>query len=244
MFFAVVPAMHTSKIDLAAAMKSDAGSVVGGSGRAWIRSGLVLVQVSVSFILLVGVGLLLKSLQGMQTVDPGFSTQSVLTTGVDLVSAGYDAERATRFQDQLIERMQGISGVESVALARITPFSYRGYFSAPIVVDGYQTAPDEQPTVEYNQVGPAYMETMGIPMVNGREFVKTDNETAPPVAIVNEAMAATYWRDKNPVGQRLQVSGALAERGRRREEFEVQELAGNIEAVLLCAPSAEAFGFD
>jgi len=91
--------------------------------------------------------------------------------------------------------------------ARIVPFGYRGYSSAPIAVDGYETAPGEQPTVEYNEVGPAYLSTMGIPLVSGREFTRADNETAPPVAIVNEAMAGQYWRGKDPVGSRLQAKG-------------------------------------
>jgi predicted permease len=203
----LVPAMQTSKIDLAAAMKADSGGVVGGRGRAWIRSSLVLVQVSLSFVLLVGVGLLLKSLEGMRNVSPGFSTENVLTTGFDLVGAGYDAGRAKNFQDQLIDRVQALPGVQSAAFARITPFSYRGYFSAPIAADGYQTAPDEQPTAEYNQIGPGYLATMGTPLINGREFTRVDNESAPPVAIINEAMAAQYWRGRDPVGERLQVKG-------------------------------------
>ena len=97
--------------------------------------------------------------------------------------------------------------MQSVAFARITPFSYRSYSSAPIAVDGYETAPDEQLTVDYNEVGPAYLATMGIPLVSGREFTRADNETAPPVAVVNEAMAAQYWRGRDPVGSRVQVKG-------------------------------------
>lgn len=205
--FGLVPAMQASKIDLAAAMKSDAGGVVGGRGRAWIRSGLVLVQVSLSFVLLVGAGLLLQSLEKMRNTSPGFSTTNVLTTGVDLVSAGYDATRIRNFQDQLIARVQALGGVESAAWSRITPFSYRGYFPAPIAVDGYVTEPDEQPMVEYNEVGPGYLATMGIPLVAGREFTIADNETAPPVAVVSQAMAAQYWRGEDPVGRRLQVKG-------------------------------------
>src|SRR5439155_11113059 len=65
----------------------------------------------------------------------------------------------------------------------------------------------EEPTVEYNEVGPAYLTTMGIPLISGREFTRTDNETSPPVAVVNEAMVAQYWRGEDPVGKRLQVKG-------------------------------------
>src|SRR5271155_3242460 len=90
----LVPALQTGNIDLAGALKSDSAGVVGGGGRGWVRSSLVLVQVSLSFVLLVGAGLLLQSLQRIRTASPGFSTHGVLFTTVDLVSAGYDAQRA------------------------------------------------------------------------------------------------------------------------------------------------------
>ncbi len=205
LLFGLVPAFQASKIDLAAAMKSESGSVVGGRGKAWIRSSLVLVQVSLSFILLVGAGLLLKSLLLMQETDPGFSTKGVLTTSIDMVAAGYDPQRIKTFQDSLQERLQSIGGVQSVVFARGTPFSYRGYSSAPIAVEGYDTAPGERPTLDYHEIGPGYLSTMGIPLISGREFTRADNETAPRVAVVNEAMAAQFWKGENPVGKRLKV---------------------------------------
>ena len=156
-----------------------------------------------SFVLLVGAGLLLKSLGAIQNTSPGFSTHGVLTTWMDLTAAGYDTERARNFQDALADRLQSLGGVQSVAFARVTPFSYSGYSSAPIAVDGYVIAPDEDPTVEYDEVGPGYLATMGIPLVEGREFTRADKETAPLVAVVNEVMAAKYWRGRNPVGSRL-----------------------------------------
>jgi macrolide transport system ATP-binding/permease protein len=207
LLFGLVPALQTSKIDLASALKAESGGVVGGRGPGLMRSGLVLVQVALSFVLLVGAGLLLQSLRGVQNTSPGFSTHRVLTTWVDLVAAGYDAERTRNFQDELIDRLQALAGVESAAFVRIAPFSYRSYSSAAIAVDGYETAPDEQPTVDYNEIGPAYLATMGIPLVSGREFTRADNETAPLVAVVNEAMADQYWRGQDPVGRRLQVKG-------------------------------------
>ncbi len=124
LLFGLVPAIQTSKIDLASALKAESGGVVGGRGRALVRSSLVLVQVALSFVLLVGAGLLLQSLRNVQNTSPGFSTERVLTTGVDLASAGYDAQRAKNFQDELIDRLQALGGVESVAWSRITPFGY------------------------------------------------------------------------------------------------------------------------
>ena len=203
----LVPAFQTGKLDVAGALKSDAVGVVGGGRRAWLRSGLVVVQVCLSFVLLVGAGLLLQSLQKIRNTSPGFSTRGVLDTAVNLVSAGYDAPRAQSFQDELLDRAKALPGVESAVFARMTPLSYGSYSSTAIAVDGYQPPPEEQPTVEYNEVGPDYFVTMGIPLVTGREFTRADDEKAARVAVVNESMAAHYWRGRNPIGERLQVKG-------------------------------------
>jgi predicted permease len=205
LLFGLAPAMLTSNIDLAAALRTESGGVVGVRGRAWVRSTLVLVQMSLSFVLLVGAALLIQSLQAVRTASPGFTTQGVLTTGIDLFTAGYDAQRAKNFQDELIDRLQALGGVESAALSRMTPFSYRTYSTAPISVDGYDPPPDQQPTADYNEIGPAFLATMGIPLVSGREFARADNETAPPVAVVDETMAAQFWRGADPVGRRVRV---------------------------------------
>ncbi|HEY1950432.1 MAG TPA: ABC transporter permease [Bryobacteraceae bacterium] len=203
----LVPAMQTGKIDLATALKAESTGVVGGRGRAWVRSGLVVVQVSLSFVLLVGAGLLMQSLQKIRTTSPGFSTHQVLDTAVNLVPAGYDVARAQSFQDQLLDRVKALPGVQSAAFGRMTPLGYGSFSSTAIAVDGYQPPPEEQPTVEYNEVGPDYLATMGIPLMSGREFTRADNEKAALVAVVNETMAAYYWRGRNPLGQRLQVKG-------------------------------------
>lgn len=143
----------------------------------------------------------------MRTVSPGFSTDGVVTTSIDVISAGYDAPRAQTFQDELLVRLRALGGVQSVAFVRVAPFSYRGYSSAPIVVDGYEAPPDEAPVVDYDEVGPGALATLGIPLLAGREFTRADDERSEPVAVVNEAMAAQYWRGQDPVNRRLQVKG-------------------------------------
>ena len=203
----LVPALQTGKIDLAQSMKMESAGVVGGRSRAWVRSGLVLVQVSLSFVLLVGVGLLMQSLLKVRTASPGFNTRGVLDTAIDLVSAGYTPARAQTFQDTLLERVRTLPGVESAAFAKMTPLSYVSSATAPIVVDGYQPPPEESPTVEYNEVGDNYFVTMGIPLVAGREFTRADDEKAALVAVVNETMAQRYWQGRSPLGQRLQLKG-------------------------------------
>ena len=98
----LVPAMQTGKIDLAGAMKSEMSGVVGGGrGKSWLRSSLVVLQVSLSFLLLVGAGLLMLSLQRIRNLDPGFTTRGVLFTAVDLRGAGYDAIRAKTFDESV-----------------------------------------------------------------------------------------------------------------------------------------------
>jgi macrolide transport system ATP-binding/permease protein len=207
LLFGLIPAVQASKIDLAAALKAEMAGVVGGHRKSWLRSSLVLVQVSLSFILLVGAGLLVRSLEQIRSASPGFSTKGVLVTSVDLLGAGYEPQRAKNFEDELIERVQAMPGVESAAFSRLAPLGYRSYSSTPIAVDGYQPPPEEQPIVEYNEVGPGYFATMGIPVLSGREFTRSDNETAAPVAVVNEVLATKYWPGRNPLGERLQVKG-------------------------------------
>jgi len=206
----LVPAFQTRNLDLAVSLKADSPAVAGAQGRAWMRSGLVVFQVGLSFILLVGAALLLESLQKIRTASPGFSTTSVVTTGVSLVAAGYDVPQAKIFQDELIDRLSALPGVESAAFARVTPLGYGTYSSTPIAVDGYQPPLEEQPEIEYNQIGPGYLATLGIPLLSGREFTRTDDETAPLLAIVNRTMMLRYWGGEDPIGRRLEVKGRWA----------------------------------
>ena len=206
----LVPALQARHLDLAGSMKAESGAVVGSQSRGWIRSGLVIFQVCLSFILLVGAALLLESLERIRNTNPGFSTTSVVATGVSLVTAGYDEPRARTFQNELIDRIRALPGVESAAFGTNTPLGYRGYSSTPIAIDGYQTSPNEQPEVEYNQVSESYFTTLGIPLFSGREFLRSDDEHAPPVAVVNRTMVERYWKGQDPTGLRLQVKGRWA----------------------------------
>jgi macrolide transport system ATP-binding/permease protein len=202
--FALVPAIHASHVDLSGALKSDGGGVVSGSSRSRLRSALVLIQVALSFVLIAGTGLLLQSLAKIRNANPGFSTD-VVGCSTALFSAGYKLDDAKSFYTQLLDRVRTLPGVESATLTRIIPFSYNVFSSSAIEVDGYQPPPNEQPTVEYNEVAEDYFATIGIPIASGREFTRTDDENAPPVAIINETMAAKYWPGKSALGQRVKV---------------------------------------
>src|SRR5213595_269329 len=205
MLFALIPAIQASHVNLSGALKSEGGGLVAGSGRSRVCSVLVFVQVALSFVLMAGTGLLLRSLVQMQNSDPGFSTRNVVVSAADLFSAGYKADRAKIFYEQLLERVRALPGVQSAALARVRPFSYTVYSSAPLEIEGYQPPRNEQIAADYNQVSEGYLATIGIPIVAGREFTRNDDENAPPVAIVNETMAAKYWPGKDALGHRLKV---------------------------------------
>jgi putative ABC transport system permease protein len=155
----------------------------------------------------VGATLLMQSLRKIRTTSPGFSTTRVLATWIPLNAAGYDAPRAKTFQDELIQRVRALPGVEAAAYARIVPLGYISFSSTPIAVDGYEPQPNEQPTADYNEVSSDYFATMGIPLVSGREFTRADDENAQRIAVVNQTMVARYWRGQDPIGQRLQVKG-------------------------------------
>ena len=207
----LVPAFQSRNIDLAGALKSESSGLTTARKRAWMRSGLVVFQVCLSFILLAGAVLLLESLQKIRTTSPGFSTRRVVKTSVPVVAAGYDVQRDKTFQEDLIDRVRALPGVESAAYARLTPLGYGAYSSTPIALDNYQPPLEERPTVDYNQVGPAYFGTLGIPLLSGREFTRADDENAPLVAIVNQTMKARYWGDQDPIGRRLQVKDKWAQ---------------------------------
>ena len=204
LLFALVPALRASDIDLTSALKSVAPSLSGGRRSARLRASMVILQVAMSFVLLVGGGLLFASLQHMRHIDPGFDADQTYTTYVNLLAARYDSARSRIYADRLVTRLAGVAGVRAVALSTSRPLDPGApYGSVPIAVDGYQNAPDEAPTARSTSVTPAYFAALGISIVRGRDFRLTDTDTTLPVSIVSETMAATYWPGADPVGKRL-----------------------------------------
>jgi macrolide transport system ATP-binding/permease protein len=163
MLFALVPAIQASHVDLSGALKSEGGGLVAGSGTSRVRSVLVFVQVALSFVLIAGTGLLLRSLVQMQNSDPGFSTRNIVVSSADLFSAGYKLGRAKIFYEQMLRRIRALPGVQSATLEGVRPFSYADYSSAPLEIEGYQPPRNEQVAADYNQVGEGYFATIGIP---------------------------------------------------------------------------------
>ena len=203
----LVPTFQTRHLALAETLKTEASAVMGARGRTWFRSSLVVLQATLSFVLLVGATLLMQSLRKMRATSPGFSTTQVFDTWIPLATAGYDTPHAKTFQDELIQRVRVLPGVEAAAYARVVPLGYQSFSSTPIAVDGYEPQANEQPTAEYNEVSPDYFATLGIPLISGRDFTRADDENAPRVAIVNQTMVMRYWRGQNPIDQRLWAKG-------------------------------------
>jgi predicted permease len=207
LIFALAPAIHMTRLDLASAIRAAATSAVSGSP-GHLRAALVVVQVCLSVLLLTSTGLVVTSLERLLAADPGFATTNVVTTGVNLFAAGYDTARVHRFQDELLQRTRAIGGVSSVALARSLPFSTRPYDNGQIMIDGYQPSKDEQPTADNNAISPDYFHTLGIALLSGRDFTTADAETSAPVAIVSLALAQRYWPNDSPIGRRLRSRGS------------------------------------
>jgi predicted permease len=204
LIFGLAPALQASRTDPAPAMKGEGALSGKHRGRARLRGALVVAQVSLSLILLICGGLFLRSLERARTLNPGFDAKGVLLASMDLFPNGYDAERGQALYQRILERVASLPGVEQASLARKIPLSFQGTSSNSLVVEGYQPGKDETAWAFINMVGPAYFQTMRIPLLQGRDIESSDTGQQAPVAIVNEAFARRYWPGQEAVGRRIQ----------------------------------------
>jgi predicted permease len=195
--FGLVPALRATRTDLAAALKPGIAGF-GGAGRFGGRNLLVVVQVSLSLVLLIGAGLFLRSLQNASSIDLGMRPDNVLLMAVDPKLHHYSPERTRQFLDQLRGRVGATSGVRSVAFLDSVPLSIGGT-SFDFENDGAQGGAVTLNADVY-MVGSRFFETMGIPLVRGRDFTHSDPAG---VAILNETMAARIFPNQDPIGRRL-----------------------------------------
>ena len=206
--FGLVPALQSSRPDLVAVLR-DGGRSVGGAARRRFRDGLVVAEVALSLVLLVGAGLLLRSVLALHSADPGFRTDRILTMEFRLPPARYtQPAQIAAFFREILGRMRALPGVESVALARAVPFSGNGGSSTYEAEGLAPAAPGREPRTETNIVSTDYFRTMGIPLRQGRDFEERDTADAPPVAVVSATFARTVWPGQDPLGKRLRFKGA------------------------------------
>jgi macrolide transport system ATP-binding/permease protein len=206
LIFGLVPAWQGSTTSIVTSLKESATSITSTRRRARLRQGLVIAQVALSLVLLVSAGLFLRTLLNAQSVDPGFATRRGLLAAIDLLPAGYDASRGRVFQQQLLSEVRAIPGVEAASFVDRVPLGFGGQSAIRISVDGYSPAPNEEMLVYWNRVGSDYLRTMGIRLVEGREFTDRDTDTRPDVVLVNETMARRYFGGRSPIGGRIRIA--------------------------------------
>src|SRR5829696_1879268 len=208
--FGLAPALQATRPNLVGALKDTAAQ--GGAVKTRLRSVLVVAQIAISLVVLIAAGLVVRTLQPLQTMNPGFDPQNALTMSFDLGLQGYDETRGKQFYRQLNERLQTLPGVESAAVMSYIPLSLN-YNSNQIFVEGKPAERGENVPLSMNaSVGPGYFKTMGTPILQGREFVEQDGEKSERVAVVNEyflrRMMPELQSNAEAVGKRFSFSGS------------------------------------
>jgi putative ABC transport system permease protein len=202
--FGLIPALQATHPDLQATLKEGGRSATSTSAQHRLRAALAVAETALALVLLVGAGLMLKSLYHLIQVSPGFQPARVLYMEMDLRNDQYSKDPAIlNFWQQVLDRVRVIPGVESAALGTGVPLT-GNHRRSDITIEGLPTpGPGEFPHPDRHNVSAAYITTMGIPLLGGRNFSDADNETAPDVALINSTMARRFWTDADPIGKRF-----------------------------------------
>jgi len=203
-FFGLAPALQGTRIDLHRTMKDGARGTPARAGRR-LNDAFVVSQFALSLMLLIGAGLLLRSLRNLLEVDPGFRPENVLVARISLPSPAYREPQIAVFQTRIVPRLAGLPGVRAVALTTTAPFSH-GNNQQEFVVRGHEPAPSQPiPVASARLVTPGYFAAVGTRLLRGREFDDRDREGSPLVGIVDESLARRYWADGNAVGAQIRL---------------------------------------
>ncbi len=203
LMFGLLPALRASRPDLWTTLKDVAGSVVGRGGSLLLRKGLVAAQVALSFLLLFGAGLFVRSLQNLEAADTGFrDLDNLVTFQLSPALNGYDDPRTMHFYQELQERLRAIPGVKAASLA-VVPVLSGDEWDSTTSVEGHQAKDGEDMQAFMNALLPGYFQTMGTPILQGRDFDRRDIKEHSKVAIVNERFARHFFGDKSAIGRHL-----------------------------------------
>jgi predicted permease len=204
--FGLVPAWHASRVDVVTSLKDGASS--DGAARSRLRGGLLVTQVALSFSLLIGAGLLVRSLRNVRTSDTGMDIDHTLLVSVDLDKAGYSSAAQSALYATALERLRALPGVRHASAAEVVPLN--GVLGIRFTIPGRDSLYHGNEGPDANFVGPDFFATLGIPLRLGRTFTAGDRVGTSPVVVVNETMARTYWPGQSPIGQcmRLRAWGA------------------------------------
>ena len=202
LIFGVLPALRATGIQPAAVLKEETKGAAGGLRKARLTSALVVVQVSLSVLLLICAGLFIRSFVSAQRFNPGFNPEHVLLASYDLFPAGYTEATGIQFNRQVLARLSALPGVEAVTLGSRVPLGFGGG-STSVKPEGYAWQQHEAMEVPEVMVGPDYLHTLQLPLAAGRDLTAQDTETSQPVALVNRSFADRYWPNQNPLGKRI-----------------------------------------
>ncbi|HST19532.1 MAG TPA: ABC transporter permease [Blastocatellia bacterium] len=201
--FGLAPAYQSSKPDLNEALKEGSKSST-GIRRARLRSLLVVSEIALALVLLIGAGLMIKSLNRLLAVNPGFDTENLLTFGLSLPMNRYsETDRVVAIQDQLLARIESLPGVKGAATTDLLPLSGGGN-TGTLQIEGQPVPPpDERTEFNIRTISPNYFSVMGIPLVKGRFFTERDNNDRPRMLVINQTMADRVFPDGNALGRRV-----------------------------------------
>ena len=203
----LIPALRANRANINDSLKQGVGRTDADSGGNRIRSGLVISEVALSLVLLIGAGLMLRSLWQLRSVDPGVDPHNVVTTTVTLSPTKYaKPEQQVAFFDQLLQRLRSLPGVVSAGAIDALPVSGGGS-TQPVAAEGHPTVPmSEQPEVAVRVVEPGFFETMKVPLLQGRLLNVSDVADRPQVILVSQSMAKRFWPGQNPIGKHLTMT--------------------------------------
>jgi predicted permease len=199
--FGLIPALQATRPELAPTLKDQATNVVGGTA-VLLRKTLVVAQVGLSLLLLVGAGLFIESLNNLKDLKPGFQTENLLVFEVDPTLNGAKPAAVNLYLRQLLDRLRALPGVTSASTA-VMALLNNNEWDNWVTVEGYAARADERPDPHMQFTFPGFFETMGIPLIRGRDFSERDTEKGPKVAIVNAKFAKKYFGNADPIGRHL-----------------------------------------
>jgi len=202
--FGLAPALHASRANLKDALGTRTGGLAARIGRVELRGAFVVAQIALSVVLLIGAGLLARTLMKLQRVDLGFDTSNLLTMEFRLPATKYsEPQQISQFFTRAIGEIRAVPGVTNAALVRAVPLSGNSDSRAYAVDGAPEPEKGRAPILQLNTVSPGYFRTVGLALIAGRDVTEHDDAQALPVAIVNETFARREWPNASPLGQRI-----------------------------------------
>ena len=225
--FGLAPALQVSRPDLTDALK-ESGRGTAGHRRNRLRNALVVSEVALSLVLLVGAGLMIRSFAKLNDVDPGFKPAKVLTLGVALLPTKYpEDEQVAQMFSQILESAANTPGVLSAGAISDLPATGSNTSDSFTIEGRPPIAKEAEPSTEYHVVTPRYFESMGIPLLSGRDIDQTDTRQSPNVVVINDVFARRHFAGENPLGHRLRLQG------QERDPLLIVGVIGNVRNIAL-----------